>query len=676
MKKKYFFGLFALALSSLGNAQTFTDNFDTYNVGDFLGVASPTWTTWSNAPGTTEDVTITNNDAFSGTNSIYLLASSSNGGPQDVVLPFGAEYNTGQFDFSAYFKVDANKGAYFNFQSNATIGQVWALDVQMVDNGDLVLSNGDGTFLTTTYPTNTWFKLSLNIDLTTNNWELLIDNVSQGSFANTQNQIASIDIFPVNSSNGGNGQAGFYIDDVVYNYVPYALTNRNGAPINITGITGVVGVDRQPTVTVRNLGTTAITSFDLTIDYNGSQIVENITGVNIPSLGTYDVAFTNPITLVAGSNSVIATISNVNGMATDDVSSDDIKTVTINPVVPATGKVVLAEEGTGTWCQWCPRGAVMMDRMSANYPQFFAGVAVHNGDPMTYAPYDQGMGFSSFPNSKTDRGSATDPSNIEAEFLQRITVAPSALLTNGAVIDGNILKVSVSAEFVTSISGDYRLACVITEDSVTGTSSGYNQANAYAGGSSGVMGGYELLPSTVPASQMVYDHVGRVILPDVNGQPNSFPASVNTGETHVVDFYFNIDPDWDMSKINIISMLIAPNGDIDNAGKATKDEAIANGFIQSTVEVVAVEELNTFSKFDVYPNPTNGFTYVYLDNSEAKNVSMSIYDLNGKLIVNKEYGMINNSVKLPINTSAFNKGVYIIKLNVDGTVQTKKLVVE
>ena len=665
----------ALALSTVASAQ-FSDDFESYAVGDYIGSSNASWTTWSGTTGGTEDVQVTDSDANTGANSIYFSSTASGGGPQDVVLDFGSEMNVGQFDFYSYFKVETNKGAYFNFQANSTIGQVWALDVHMVDNGNLILSNGDGELLTTTYTPNTWFKLGLNLDLTTNNWVLLIDNVVIGAFANTQNQIASMDVFPVNSSNGGNGTCGFFMDEVNYTYTGYTLLAENGAPINITNVTGLAGQDKMPTVTVRNLGTIAITSFDLTVDYNGSQITETVTGVNIASLATTDIVFTSALTLIAGTNNVTATISNVNGTATDDDANDDSKIISIDPLVPAVGKMVIAEEGTGTWCGWCPRGAVMLDRMSDNYHGYFVGLAIHNGDTMTYAPYDTGMGFSSFPSSKTDRGNAVDPSDIESIFLDRIIIAPKAVLTNGAEVVGNLLKVSVSAEFLSGITGDYRLAAVISEDGLTGTGSDWAQSNSYAGGGSGDMGGFEALPSPVPASQMVYDHVARVILPGVDGLENSFPATVASGEAHTVNFFFTIQPEWDMTKINVVSMLIAPNGDIDNAGYAPIAEATSNGFVSSIVEVTGIETNTINNSMNISPNPASNLTFVTLDNETAQNISLTIYDMNGKMISTRNYGEFSNNVKLPINTTNFEKGIYIISLTVGDNQTTQKLVVE
>ena len=43
---------------------------------------------------------------------------------------------------------------------------------------------------------------------------------------------------------------------------------------------------------------------------------------------------------------------------------------------------VLVEEYTGTWCGWCTRGLVAMEKLAEAYGDDFIGVAYHNSDPM------------------------------------------------------------------------------------------------------------------------------------------------------------------------------------------------------------------------------------------------------------------------------------------------------
>src|SRR5262249_31635221 len=149
----------------------------------------------------------------------------------------------------------------------------------MNQTGDLELSNTNGTYLNTTYPTNTWFNIAFDINLNTNEWELLIDGVSQGTFANSVNSIASIDIYPANgTAHGGNDLSTFWVADVSYPHPAYVLPPLNAGSVALGAldaatrapgaVNGFVGQSKTIAATVRNLGVNAITSFDLDYTYN------------------------------------------------------------------------------------------------------------------------------------------------------------------------------------------------------------------------------------------------------------------------------------------------------------------------------------------------------------------------------------------------------------------------
>lgn len=566
----------SLFVSACLSAQTFSDNFDSYIAGQKLAQQSGgAWTTWSNAPGGAEDGVVSNANSFSAPNSMYFSSDVQGGGPVDQVRNFGV-LNTGQFSMSMNLFVESGKAAYFNLQKTATIGQTWALNANFNDDGTLTLDDASVINLSTTYTQGAWFNFRLDINFNTNRWEVFIDNVSAGYFANSINQIASIDIFPVDQNTPFS--SGFYLDDFEYTVTPYILPNTNLAAtfVSVTGA-NLVGSSVETKVKVRNLGVSAITSFDITTNYNGVNDVQSFSSQNIASLAEVEYTLTNPIVLVAGSNTLSASVSNINGNGFDDDGNDDTVQVVISPITPAAGKVVVGEEGTGTWCQWCPRGAVFMDEMESIYGDNWIGIAVHNGDPMTVTDYDAGMGglISGYPSALVDRGNAIDPSAMESDFLQKITQAPTALISNTATYSpiSRTLTVTVSADFQMGANSNYKLACVLTEDGVTGTGSAYSQSNAYAGGGNGVMGGFESLPNPVPAAQMVYDHVARAIQPSFTGMVNSFPATVNAGETHSQTFTFTLAADWDTSEIHIIGLLFDPAGDVDNAGEIDLSEA-------------------------------------------------------------------------------------------------------
>jgi hypothetical protein len=679
MKKQLLTVGFLASFLSFG--QTFTDNFDSYTAGQKLCPQSGgLWTTWSNAPGGTEDVLVSSADAVSGSNSLYFSTTAQAGGPTDLVRNFGV-LSTGQFEMDFNIKVETGKAGYFNLQKTATIGQVWAMDCFFNDNGTITINNQNGlNFTGPTYTQNTWFNFKLAINFNTNNWEVFIDNVSVGSFSNPVNQIASIDIFPTDQN--APYSCGYFIDDFHTVITPYSLPAVNGSVNNLVFDQGtIVGNAVTPKVTVRNLGTTPITSYDLAVTYNGNTINQSISSVNLASLASTIVTMTGTLNLAAGTLPMTATISNVNGSGADNDANDDMLSINISPLTPAAGKMVVGEEGTGTWCQWCPRGAVFMDMMATKYDQYWAGIAVHNGDPMTNTAYDAGIGglVSGYPSALVDRTNVIDPSEMEDDFLTRIQVAPKALITNGATWNATTreLKVSTSANFQSGATNNYKLGIVITEDEVTGTTSNYNQSNAYAGGGNGVMGGFEALGNPVPAALMVYDHVARAIQPSFTGYANSFPATVNAGETYTITATFILPASWDETKIHIVGLLFDPTGKIDNAGKATIPEAVTNGFVTGTDVTAGLNELTQIDDLvKVYPNPATTSVTVDLQINQQSEVSISLSDVTGKIISTKDYGQLASASSITINTSNTPSGVYFVTVKMNGATTQKKIMIQ
>lgn len=674
--KRLYFAIMATAMCSALTAQSLSEDFDSYAPGDYMGAESPDWTTWSGATGTAEDVQVTDALALSGSNSIYFSTTAVDGGPQDVVVPFGGVYNTGNFVYESSFYVESGKGAYFNFQATETIGQTWAMNLQMVQDGFMYMDDGVNVLAIATYPSDEWFDLRIEANLNTNEWELFVNDISYGVSQNSVNQVASIDIFPVNANYDGNNQASFYLDNFAFEHTPYTLPALNGAVTLITGVNGLAGQDVIPSTQVRNLGVEDIASFDLELTYNGETINSSFSDLSVSSLEYITVDFSDIITLVPGENDITVTISNVNGAGDDGDADDDDKTISINPVVPAEGKMVLGEEGTGTWCQWCPRGAVFMDLMENSYYDYWAGVAVHNGDPMVYGPYDTGLQtlISGYPSALVDRGPDINPNAMEIDFIERIQIPPTATFFIGANYDegSNELLISLTTTFMMNTDGtDFNIAMVVTEDGVTGTGSGYNQSNAYAGGGNGEMGGYEDLPASVPAAQMVYDHVGRIIMPSFVGASGVFPQEVNEGDVFVTNYTVQVDPSWNPNNFHIIGMVVNNNTDmVDNAGKATFEVAINNGF------VVGIDDIPALSDFKMFPNPTTNKANIELGETNGEDVTVSVFTVDGRMVAQKNYGSVPNNMMIPINTNEWAKGVYMVQVTVGQDITNRKLVVE
>jgi len=658
--KKITLGLGSLFFALTANAQLFTDNFDAYTLGA-LGPQASEWTTWSGTEGGTEDGIVSDAQAQSGTNSVYFNSTAPAGGPQDCILNFGQQYTSGIFTFETAMYIPATKGAYFNIQANPVVGQIWAMNFTAA-NGSFSLDDGI-TFdlLTTTYPNAQWFTLKIVANLTLGLWEGFVDGVSVGTWSNGINNVASVDFYPSNATSQ------YYIDDVMFDHETYTLPNLNGIASSLSLNGNIASQTVSPTGVMMNGGTTPINSFEAALNYNGNTVVETITGVSIPSLGTYTINFTD-LVLIAGTNTVTYTISNVNG-GLDDNLLDNVTGIVSNPVVPAAGKVVVGEEATGTWCQWCPRGAVFMDKFEQDFGDFWAGIAVHNGDPMTVTEYDAGIGplIGGYPSSLVDRGNDVDPSAMANDFYTRLQVAPTALLSTTQSFDvvTRVLTVDVTADFQAAANSNYKLACVLTEDNVTGSGAGWNQSNAYAGGNNGVMGGYELLPASVPAAQMVYNHVARAIAPAFGGDPTSFPAVVNSGETHTKTYTFTLPASWEVGEMHVIGMLIDPTGKIDNASKFKfSASAGTNDLNESKIQ------------FSIFPNPATSSATIGLELVKDSEVEISIVDLSGKVITSRNYGTLNGYSEINMNTSNLNSGIYLVKVTIDNVSIVRRLVIQ
>lgn len=648
------------------NAQIFSDDFEGYSAG-YLGPQATEWTTWSNAEGTTEDVNISTAMAQSGTQSIYFSSTVAAGGPQDVILNLDQVYTSGIFTFETGMLVPTGKVAHFNFQKTATPGQAWTLNVT-ASNGSLVFDDAITADLATgAYTPGSWFNVKIEANLTLGVWEAFIDGTSIGAWTNGTNQVAAVDFYPQSNL------AQFYIDDVSFDHAPYTLPNLNAtaSSINLNG--NIATQATVPTGKIVNSGQTAITSFTATLNYNGANDVINVTGANIASLANYTFDF-NPSTVIAGTNVVTMTISNVNGGADDD-AGDDVVSYTSNAVTPAPGKMVVGEEATGTWCGWCPRGTVFMDRYEHKFGDFWAGIAVHNGDPMVVTEYDAGIGASigGYPSSLVDRGAEVDPSSMSGDFYSRLQVAPTAFMSTTPTWNPTTreLSVVVTADFQSAANNNYKLACVLTEDHVTGTGSGYNQTNYYSASSQNLDlidddgMNWKDLPSTVPAAQMEYNHVARAIMPSFAGDATAFPATVNAGESYSKTYVFTLPAAWAEWQINIVGMLIDPTGKIDNASKAKLSEV-------SGVE----EQINLNSSISIYPNPATFQATLALNLAKESTVNVELLDMSGKIMTAKNYGSISGYSTITMNTSSLEAGIYMVKVTIDNKVSIERLVIQ
>lgn len=323
------------------------------------------------------------------------------------------------------------------------------------------------------------------------------------------------------------------------------------------------------TGTIQNNGSNAITDFDIFWNdgVSGPQS-ENFTSLSIPASGTYNFSHGVPIDMTSPGSYTVSAYVELPGSVDADNSNDTL-TVTTTVIDNPPTRYHVVEEANGTWCGWCPRGTQAMNQLG-NFNNVIR-VAVHNGDPMTDATYDAGMGgqIAGYPSGLINRASgAVDPSTfvptIVGGTLEELT--PVGVQTN--VIGWNsstrVATIDVGATFYASLTGDYRINLVVTEDNIQETAAGYNQANYYSGSTSlldTTIGGSQIdwqnLANPVTAADMNtnfggYQHVGRSIEGGWDGVVSSIPASVSSGVTYTYQFNVTVDPAWDENELNFV----------------------------------------------------------------------------------------------------------------------------
>lgn len=91
---------------------------------------------------------------------------------------------------------------------------------------------------------------------------------------------------------------------------------------------------------------------------------------------------------------------------------------------------------------------------------------------------------------------------------------------------------------------------------------------------------------------------------------------------------------------------------------------------------VGVEQSDPLYGLTLYPNPAEGFTTLSFDAKNDGDLSISIIDMNGRLIRtinNMQYAGGSNT--FPIDIQGISAGVYVVNINMGTTINTQKLIV-
>ena len=428
--------------------------------------------------------------------------------------------------------------------------------------------------------------------------------------------------------------------------------------------------------TVTNKGANTITSLDVTWD-DGSGAQSETFNVNIPTNGTYNFSHGTQLNVASAMAYNLNICAEISGVVDGDPNNNCAShTVSGQSFVPT--KHVVIEEGTGTWCGWCPRGAVAMETLNsdASRPNFI-GIAVHNGDPMTVNAYDGGANFSGFPGMNVNRkylGESVSTTAMQ-DFYDQTSAEPTSAnvaVTASCDANGNI-TCEVTATFAATVTTEHRLAAVLVENLVTG-GSGYEQSNYYSNQSQNIAltspnnGGmpnfdWQAAANPVPSATMVYDHVGRELLGGYDGQASSITTPANAGSSQSYTFNTSVPSSSNAWNLHVVGLLIdSSTGEIVNANEAG-------------LQLLGLPENNTINSFNVYPNPTSDFAVINFELNQTADVEISITDMTGKVVYSSVISNVSGVKSVSISAESMNNGIYFVNLKSNGSKMSQKLTI-
>lgn len=425
-----------------------------------------------------------------------------------------------------------------------------------------------------------------------------------------------------------------------------------GAPINISG-------------TVMNMGTSAITSYTIYYQQGANTPVGTVQSGNISSFGTgtfNNVSFTIP----SAGNFPLKVWATVSG---DTYHANDSSNATVTGVTTMPTKRLVFEEATGTWCGWCPRGAVGMDELAAQYPGAATQIAVHDQDPMMVSAYDNFIGgyISGYPSIVLDRNIVGDPGDITTMYNDHKNDFGYADVEIGTVnVSGTSVSVPVTVKPAVDIN-NAKLALVVTESNVRHQSSNppnYNdtlwmQHNYYSPAMNGGpnQGGTINAPLTGfdHASEyvdgMYYHFVARAASPAPGGGTVSgIPSTMTAGNTYSATLSATIDPSWTASNLQYDVLLINSDGSIMNSASSATPTLLP--ILQDTAGNNSIANIKLgINKMELFPNPVvSNFATVSFDMTKTSNVTINVVDITGKVVFTTVENLSsgNNNVQIPV----------------------------
>lgn len=274
------------------------------------------------------------------------------------------------------------------------------------------------------------------------------------------------------------------------------FANKNAATMgNFSNLTAAVGQQALASVPITNQGVATINSIGYTVAYDGVEGPEQSLDVT-PGIDFTNTSYVQlPIAASeAGTEKALTVkLTKVNGV--DNEFTEGVTgTGSLVTVTQVPHRRPVFEEFTGTWCGWCPRGFTGLELSAEQYgDDNLVAIAVHNQDPMQISSYNTVVNqfVDGFPSALLSREGSVDPyyglrgdgfgMPEVIDIIKAETVAADIDLKAQWNADSTIVTANTDMIFrYSSDNAHYQLGYVLIADSLSGTSSDWDQVNYFA----------------------------------------------------------------------------------------------------------------------------------------------------------------------------------------------------
>lgn len=334
---------------------------------------------------------------------------------------------------------------------------------------------------------------------------------------------------------------------------------------------------------------------------------------------------------------------------------------------------VILEEFTGAWCGYCVDGHVIAENIVDTYPGRVVLVSVHNGDGMVISQCDTLEGYASvsgFPSGMVNRKSfgtiELNRGQWSAKVASELGDAPVQInILNDFNATSRVLTVDIEADFVDFSNGTHKLIAFLTRDIVTGTGSGFNQANYY-----NTTSGHPMFGMGNPIVGYQHEKVLSAYLTPALGTTAVIPGNQIPGDLRTVTYTYNVPVSWDINNLNVVVAI--------QRSSIFENEIIQVQEVDANSSVTGLDTRISSETIGVYPNPASGNdAVVSFALSSVSNVSVELFTLQGQLISAEVIGQLGIGEHQHIlNAGELPSGMYIVKLKADDRVLTTKLSVQ